>query len=360
MRPASLNGKVKLSGDTQNQNAILALHDKALRLDAHMVRAGDALTLDKMRLSHGRSQLTGQGKLGLSGQRAFNFEGRLQNFDISAFVQAPQTSLNATLELAGELEPGAAGGTATGPAGAIHFKMGNSHVAKQPVSGHGRVEIAGFSRVKGEVEVRLGNNHVTARGGFGRKGDQLQFELAAPALVQIGHGFSGSLVAQAVLESGSDDFSKRGFQWPDMTFNAKGNNLALPGEHHFGSVGANGSLHGNIVALTITAADYATKTKTMLQNLTLEVEGKRSRYEVRVAARLNDDQSLVLRAGGELNKPAQQWQDAQWLGELSELSGTGRFSFQLAVRRRWALALSRYRLARQSLSLPAESRDRRN
>lgn len=326
LRPASLNGKVKLSGDTQNQNALLSLRDKASRLDAHMVRAGDVLTLDEMNLSHGRSRLTGQGKLGLSGPRAFDFEGKLQNFDVSAFAQAPQTSLNATLALAGELEPG----TASGPAGAIHFKMGNSHVAKQPVSGHGRVEIAGSGSARGEIEVRLGSNHVTARGGFGRKGDRLQFELAAPALVQIGHGLSGSLIARAVLESGSVDFSERGFQWPDMAFNAKGNNLALPGEHHFGSVTADGSLRGDVVALTITAADYATQKNTLLQNLTLEVEGKRSRHEVRVAARLNDDQSLALRAGGELNKPAQQWQNAQWLGELSELSGTGRFSFQLA------------------------------
>ena len=330
LRPARLNGKVKLSGDTQNQNAILALHDRMLSLDAHVVRAGDALTLDKLRLSHGRSRLAGQGKLRLSGPQAFNFKGGLQNFDVSAFAQAPQTSLNAAVEVAGELEPEAAGGTVTGPAGAINFKMGSSHVAKQPVSGHGRVEIAGFSRAKGEVEVRLGSNHVTARGGFGRQGDQLQFELAAPALVQIGHGFSGSLTAKAVLESGSVDFSERGFQWPDMTFNAKGNNLALPGEHHFGAIGASGSLHGDIVALTITAANYATKTKTMLQNLKLEVEGKRSWHEVRIAARLNDQQSLALRAGGELNKPVQQWENAQWLGEVSELSGTGRFSLQLA------------------------------
>ena len=330
LRPARLNGKVKLSGDTQNQNAILSLHDRTLSLDAHVVRAGDALTLDKLRLSHGRSRLAGEGKLGLSGPQAFNFKGSLQNFDVSAFAQAPQTSLNAAVEVAGELEPEAAGGTVTGPAGAINFKMGNSHVAKQPVSGHGWVEVAGFSRAKGEIEVRLGSNHVTARGGFGRKGDQLQFELAAPALVQIGHGFSGSLTAKAVLESGSADFSERGFQWPDMTFNAKGNNLALPGEHHFGVIGASGSLHGDIVALTITAADYATKTKTMLQNLKLEVGGTRSRHEVRIAARLNDHQSLALRAGGELKKPVQQWENAQWLGELSELSGTGRFPFQLA------------------------------
>ena len=330
LRPARLNGKVKLSGDTQNQNAILSLHDRTLSLDAHVVRAGDALTLDKLRLSHGRSRLAGEGKLGLSGPQAFNFKGSLQNFDVSAFAQAPQTSLNAAVEVAGELEPEAAGGTVTGPAGAINFKMGNSHVANQPVSGHGWVEVAGFSRAKGEIEVRLGSNHVTARGGFGRKGDQLQFELAAPALVQIGHGFSGSLTAKAVLESGSADFSERGFQWPDMTFNAKGNNLALPGEHHFGAIGASGSLHGDIVALTITAADYATKTKTMLQNLKLEVGGTRSRHEVRIAARLNDHQSLALRAGGELKKPVQQWENAQWLGELSELSGTGRFPFQLA------------------------------
>ena len=115
-----------------------------------------------------------------------------------------------------------------------------------------------------------------------------------------------------------------------MTFDAKGNNLVLPGEHYFGSIGANGSLQGDTVALMITVADYATKAKTILQNLKLEVEGKRSRHEVRIAARLNDHQSLALRAGGKLNKPVQQWENAKWLGELSELSGTGQFSFQLA------------------------------
>jgi translocation and assembly module TamB len=330
LRPAHLNGKVKLSGDGQNQNATLSLQDQALRLDAHVVRAGDALTLDMMRLSHGPSELAGQGKLGLSGLRAFNFKGSLRNFDVSAFAQAPQTSLNASVDLAGELQPEVAGGTAAGPAGTINFKMRNSHVAKQPVSGHGRVEVAGLSRARGEVEVRLGSNHLTARGGFGRKGDQLQFELLAPALVQIGQGFNGSLTAKAVLESGSVDFSEGDFQWTDMTFSAKGNNLVLPGEHHLGSVGANGSLQGDTVALTITAADYAMKTKSTLQHLKVEVEGKRARHEVRIAARLNDHQSLALRAGGELNKPLQQWENAQWLGELSELSGVGRFSFHLA------------------------------
>ncbi|MEO8991419.1 MAG: translocation/assembly module TamB domain-containing protein, partial [Nitrosospira sp.] len=330
LRPASLNGEVKLSGDSQNQNAILALQDRTLRLDAHVVREGDAVTLEKMRLSRGRSQLAGQGKLQLSAPRAFSFKGSLKNFDVSAFAQAPQTSLNAAVDLAGELEPEAAGGTATGPAGTINFKMGNSYVAKQPVSGHGRVEVAGFNRAKGEVEVRLGSNHLTARGGYGRKGDRLQFELAAPALVQIGHGFSGSLVAKAVLESSSADFSERGFQWPDMTFNAKGNNLAFPGEHYLGSAAADGNLQGDTVALTITAADYATKSKTTLQNLKLEVEGTRSRHEVRIAARLNDDRSLTLRAGGELNKAVQQWENAQWRGALHELSGTGGFSFRLA------------------------------
>ncbi|SOD42086.1 translocation/assembly module TamB domain-containing protein [Nitrosovibrio sp. Nv4] len=327
LRTANLNGKVRLSGDATSQQGTLSLHDRdrALHMDADVSRADNMLVLEKMQLRHGRSRLAGHAKLGLTGRRAFAFDGRLQHFDLSAFVQTPRTDLNATLKLAGELEPEAGDGAA----GTVHFAMANSHVAEQPMSGNGRIEFAGLARAKGEVELRIGINQLIARGGFGSKGDQLRLELVAPALAQIGYGFSGALTAEAILESSSVNMGSSNFEWPDMTFNAQGDGLTLPGEHHLGSLAADGALHGDTVALMITAADYGTRAKKRLQSLKLEVEGQRSRHEVRVAARLDDNQNLTLRARGELNKPARQWHDAQWLGELSELSAAGRFPFHL-------------------------------
>lgn len=327
LRTASVNGKVRLSGDATSQQGTLSLHDRdrALHMDADAARTDNMLILEKMQLRHGRSRLAGHAKLGLTGRRAFAFDGRLQHFDVSAFVQTPRTDLNATLKLAGELEPE----VGDGAAGTVHFTMANSQVAEQPVSGNGQIEFAGLARAKGEVELRIGINQLIARGGFGRKGDQLRLELAAPALAQIGRGFGGSLTAEAILESSSIDMGSSNFEWPDMTFNVKGDDLALPGEHHIGSLAADGALHGEAIALKITAADYGTGTKTRLESLKLEVEGQRSHHEVRVAARLDDNQNLALRVSGELSKSGQQWRDARWSGELSSLSATGRFPFHL-------------------------------
>ncbi|MGH8684283.1 MAG: hypothetical protein ACREUM_02925, partial [Nitrosospira sp.] len=323
LRAASLSGKVALSGDAKGQQGALTLRDKALHMDVSVARTDDTLTLDKVHLRHGRSALTGHGKLGLNGQRPFFFEGGLQNFDFSAFAQTLRTDLNATLELAGELEPQVEDRMGGGAAGTARFKMENSRVAGQPVSGDGRVKFADLDRAtrnaSGKVELRLGINHLIAQGGFGRKGDQLQLELAAPALAQAGHGFGGSLTAQATLGSNV----KRGsIEWPDITFNAKGHDLIFPGDHDLAGFTFDGALHGDAITLKATAAEYRTKKITHLRSLRLEVGGSSSRHELQTTAHLGEDWDLTLRARGGLKKVPpkwwnwQRWQDVQWLGEL--------------------------------------------
>ena len=336
LSPASINGTMKLSGDAKEQQGILALRDRKLQMDIVFAKAGDTLTLNRMYLGHGRSVLRGEGKLGLNGQRPFNFEGSLHHFDVSAFVKIPPTDLNATLKLAGELEPG----PAAGAAGTAHFRMSNSHIAKQTVTGNGRIEFAGLDRAtgrvrgKGEIELRLGANHLAARGGFGRKGDQLQLEIAAPALAQIGHGLGGSLTARALLETGFASLEQAGRALPDMNFDVKGKDLAFPGNHNLTTFAADGTVQGDTIALKISLTDYGTKAKTVIQSLQLNVEGSSTQHELQAAARVGADQDLTLRARGSLKKTAQQWQgwkDMQWLGELSRLSAAGRFPFHLTA-----------------------------
>lgn len=333
LRPATINGTMRLSGDAKGQRGVLALRDRKLQMDVVFAKAGDVLTLDKIHLGHGRSALMGHGKLGLNTQRPFSFEGSLHHFDVSAFAQSPRTNLNATLKLAGELESEPAGG----PAGNVHFRMGNSRIAEQPVTGNGRVEVvnldltAGRAAGNGEIELRLGVNQLTVRGGFGRKGDQLQLGLAAPALAQIGYGLGGSLAAQALLETGSASFGQTSLALPDMSFNIKGKELAFPGDHNLGSFAANGALQGDAIALKISLTDYGTKKKTRMQSLQLEVEGLTRQHGLRAVARVGDDQNLVLKASGGLRNASWRWQDARWLGELSELAATGQLPFHLTT-----------------------------
>lgn len=354
LRAANLSGGIKLSGDAQAQQGILTLRDKALYMDVMIARAGNTLTLDKMHLRHGRSELTGHGRLGLDERQPFVFEGRLQHFDLSTFAQTPRTGLNSTLELAGELVPETSG--------TVRFNMSNSQVGGQSVSGDGRVVFASSSpaspataRASGKIELRLGANRLVAQGGFGRKDDRLQLELAAPALAQIGHGFGGFLVAKATLES---RFTNGELEWPDMIVSAEGRELALPGDHHLASFTADGSLHGDAIALKMKVADYKTEAVTRLRSLQLEAEGSKARHKLWTAARLDDDLNLTLRAIGGLKIPppanrtgpkgkkgknGRGWKDTEWLGEISELAGAGGLPFYLT--RAAPLAIGRERVS---------------
>lgn len=313
LRAARLNGSLKLSGDDAAQQGVLALGDGTLRLDARLAKSGNTLALESLRLARARAELTGQGKMELIGRRAYTFSGKLRRFDLAAFLRAPRSDLNASLELAGELAPQASG--------AVRFLIGDSRLADQHVTGSGQIEFAGLRRGKGEATLRLGDNRLSASGSFGAATNRLQLDIAAPALAQFGPGFGGALNARASL-TGS-------LAQPDATLTAEGRDLTVPGGHHLASLTAAGSLHGEALALTVNAAAYRLKETPRLQSLRLAVQGSRSRHELDAEAHLGKDSRLLLRANGGLGDPAGGWENMQWQGALTELSGTGALPFKL-------------------------------
>jgi len=329
LRPARLDGKATLSGDVQAQRGVISLGAGTLRLDARLARGGDILSLDSLRLARGRAVLTGQGRLGLDAGRPFAFKGELQHFDLSAFLQAaPRSDLNARLELAGALAPQTSG--------TLRYAIGNSQLAGQIVSGSGQIGFSRMNRASGEAELRLGDNRLNARGGYGSPGERLNLTLAAPALAQLGPGFGGALNAHATLVGSPSE--------PDMAFEMKGNHLSLPGGHHLASLSAGGSLHGEALNFKGEAAGYQKTEKVLLQNLTLAVQGSRSRHELSVEARLGNDMSLDLQASGGLTDSAQGWRNVQWQGVLSKLTASGQIPFHL-------LAATPVTLGRERISL---------
>jgi translocation and assembly module TamB len=329
LRSASISGTIRLSGDENDQHGILSLKDRKLQMDVVFKKAADMLTLEKMHLRHGRSSLTGRGELGLSKPQPLRFEGNLQHFDISAFAQAPRTDLNTLLKVAGELESGPKGQ----PSGIIHFTMGNSHIAGQPMTGHGRVELARYDPDRrpegnGEIELRLGANRLAARGGFGHPGDKLELDLAAPALAQIRQGLGGSLHARGVVESSLAGLGQGNAQLPNMRFTIEGKGLTLGGNHTFATLAAEGRSQAEAIMLKLSFTDYAEEEKIRVQRLDMEVEGSISRHRLETAALVGTGQNLVLKADGGV-KAASRWQDAQWAGEVHELSGSGQLPFHL-------------------------------
>lgn len=313
LRAARLNGSIKLGGNSIAQQGVFVLSDGTLQLDAHLSKSGDTITLDNLRLARGQAALTGQGKLNLDGRRAYTFKGELQRFDLAALLRAPRSDLNATLELAGELEPQTTG--------TVRFIMSDSHLAGQPVSGSGQVEFVGMSRGKGEAELLLGDNRLSAKGSFGAATDRLQLDLVAPVLAQLGYGLGGSVNAHVGLVGSVAQ--------PDVTLEAEGSNLVLPGDHHLSSINAVASLRGDALALKVNTAGYRIKEKVFLQNMQLEVHGNRSRHALDAEALLDNGSKLLLRANGGLTDPAKGWKNIQWQGALTELSGEGALPFKL-------------------------------
>lgn len=328
LRPTRLDGRATLSGDVQAQQGVIFLAAGTLRLDARLAREGDILTLDSLRLARGRAVLAGQGRLGFDAGRPFAFKGELRHFDLSAFLQAPRSDLNAMLEVAGALAPQANG--------TLRYTIGNSQLAGQPVSGSGRIGFSGMEQVKGEAGLRLGDNRFNARGGFGLPGERLEVDIAAPVLAQFGSGFGGALNAHATL---AGSLSKL-----DMVFEMKGNRLSLPGDHHLASLSAGGSLHGEALNFKVAAAGYRKKSDLLVQNLALAVQGSRSRHALSADARLSNDMSLDLHASGGLTDPAQGWRDVQWQGVLSKLTASGQIPFRM-------LAATPVTLGRERISL---------
>lgn len=328
LRPARLAGKATLSGDFQSQQGLIALRDRKLSLDASLMRSGDTLTLDRLRLSHGQAAFTGQGQLGFGGERPFAFKGKLQHFDLSAFLQAPQSDLNATLELAGELTPQASG--------TLSFALANSQLADQIVSGGGQIGFSGMNQFRGKAELRLGDNRLNAQGAYGTPGERLELALAAPALAQLGHGFGGALNAYAMLAGSTAK--------PEIAFEVKGSQLMLPGEHHLASLSAGGSLRGEAVNFNLDATGYQGATEVLLQNLTLAIQGSRSHHELNAKAHLGNDAALDLHASGGLSDTARGWGNVQWQGVLSKFSATGQIPFRL-------LAAAPVMLGREHISL---------
>lgn len=328
LRPAHLDGSATLSGDTQSQQGMIALSDGTLRLDASLTHAGNILTLENLRLAHGKAALTGQGRLGLDEKRPFAFKGELQRFDLSAFLQAPRSDLNARLDLEGELMPQASG--------TLNFKTGSSQLAGRPVSGSGQINFSGMERIRGEAELHMGDNHLTARGAYGAPGERLELQLVAPALAQFESGLSGSLNAHAIL-AGSP--SK-----PDITFEIKGNHLALPGDHHLDSFSTGGSLHGETLNFSVEAAGYQRAAEILVQKMRFSARGSHSQHDVNIKANLASNAILNLQASGGLTGPAQGWRNVQWRGVLSELTATGQVPFRL-------LAATPVTLGRERISL---------
>lgn len=325
LQPARINGNIKLDGDTETQRGIIALKDESLRLDASLSHADQTVVLEKLQLRRHQSALIGQGKLNLDEQQFYYFSGELTQFNLSDFIQEPESNLNLALQLKGNLSPQFTG--------SINFQFADSQLAGQPVSGSGLMESSHPDQIKGNIDLVIGANSIRSRGSFGKPGDQLQLEIAAPELAQTEMGISGALNLKASL-FGS-------YSSPAIRLEMRGNDLSFPGGDQLNHLSAYGHLHEDSISLKLNADDYRSGNMEKLQNLSINVSGTKNQHLLQAEAHIDDDMIIQLLAEGGLSRPSTNNQTTQWNGELSQLSTTGPLPFSLLAAAKLELSQER-------------------
>lgn len=76
------------------------------------------------------------------------------------------------------------------------------------LSGGGNIEYAEHHLKHADLDIRLGRNRITAKGAYGKRGNTLALDIAAPELNQFGFGLTGALTAQGTLTSTADNFTE--------------------------------------------------------------------------------------------------------------------------------------------------------
>lgn len=308
LRSAHLNGSVKLGGDAHEQQAKLELADTALQLSGELHKTGTTLTLQKLRLASGPAELSGQGELHLDAQQSYRFDGRLQHFDLAAFMpHSLRSDLNATLAASGALQPRLNG--------VLDLNIGDSRLAQHAVGGKAHLSYSDSRHGQGELRLRVGDNQLDLVGGYGSAADSLRLDIQAPALAQLGGGYAGALQLHASFAGDPAH--------PDATLLAEARQLTLPSGYQLDSLSANASLHGGALAVQAQAGALDDANRTLLQNASLDVQGSTAAHELRIQMQLPGTDTLQLRAQGG-------WPDAEhWQGTLTALDSTGRINTHL-------------------------------
>ncbi len=312
IRAAQVSGQIKLEGNAQTQSAHINLVDNSIRLNAAITRSDKLITLEQFHLQHSKSQLSGQGKLDGGNEQSFELSGNLENFNLSDFIQAPDSNLNAAINLSGQLSPKISG--------ILKYTVQKSRLAKFPVTGAGQIAFNGLDQFNGKAELKIGSNHFLAQGGIGTSGDAFQVAVNAPALEQIGFGIMGDLQTHIKLNGN--------LKSPDFDFKLKSRHLHLPGNQKISGLVADGHLNNETISLKVAIENYIASDKATLQHIEINSSGKISDHTLLANAQINDALKIHLKAAGGINKESPN-QSLRWDGQLTELTSTGKIPVRL-------------------------------
>lgn len=189
-----LNGTLRatLAGDEQSLN--LDLQDARFTVIAEASHNAGQIAIPRLEVRAGEARMSLTGRLALAGDQLFEARGEFKHFDPSHFGDLPAAQINGHFTGNGRLAPR--------PIVDASFRLADSRLAGQPLSGEGELNVDWPRIPRADVRLQAGANQLQAQGAFGRPGDVLNVLIDAPALDPYGleGGLKGRLELRGSLE----------------------------------------------------------------------------------------------------------------------------------------------------------------
>lgn len=346
LRSARLSGPVIVRLEPGRQSVALDLGGGELKLFADARIDADAVTLAALRLGVAQGSVHAEGRLGLKDQQPFSFKGRVSDLDPARLASVAKGRINATFDASGTL--------AGEPRVAADFSIGDSEYAGLPMTGGGKVRLAGQRLLPSEATLSMAGNRADLRGSFGARGDRMTVAVDAPQLDRLKFGVGGTLKLDAQV-SGT-------WQRPEITATYDARALSM-GPHRVESASGNADLRGGIdgpLRLRLDARGYRGPQLTM-STLQASLDGTQARHSFTVEGegRMRR-RPLQLQAAGQGS-----WKNGTWTGTLSTLEERGTVELKLltpvavsAGAQKLTLGQTRLQLARGTIALDRLDWDR--
>ncbi|HEY8120594.1 MAG TPA: translocation/assembly module TamB domain-containing protein [Myxococcota bacterium] len=304
LRATQLAGELRAQLSAARIEGTLALRERGRELRGRVVREGEAVRAEDVRIAIGRGEISGHGAW--DGASAFELEARFAAFDPSALGDFPSASLSGDVTAAGEL------GDAWNAR--VRYALNGSRYRGRALEGRGELTLGPARVSHADAQLRLGANTLRARGAFGAPGDALELALSAPDVGALGGEFGGELALDARLLGT--------LAHPGGELTASAHELSLPGGLGLAGLDARAAIGASGARALSASLHLAELTLggVRIDSTNLSADGTLAAHAIALDG---EAQGLALRAqlsGG--------WTGA-WSGRIDALETSGRFVAKL-------------------------------
>jgi translocation and assembly module TamB len=256
------------------------------------------------------SLLHASGEFSLAGAQhapTVTIAGSAARVNPAAFGNLPSGSINADFKASASMEKSAW-------QAAMDLQLQPSTLSNAPLSGHAVFTATPRRVANADVDLHLGPNALTARGGYGAPRDRLDWKLDAPQLSSAGPQFGGVLRGAGSVVTGA------AIDNPDFTAAITGSDLRLFGQTTIKAFKLNAALSAGTLASDVDVSNLASGTF-ILASAHVKAGGTEAAHTVQLAARNDDfDANLAMKGG---------WDGKAWSGSVDTLQNRGRYALAL-------------------------------